>query len=360
VKSKPAVVLVILLLGAITYQTYRLLKQAKAVPSPTPLVASNQKITPRTSAPLDDLTRSRLAHEQFKASDLMKAWSEGGTFTPLSRAELDHFLKEKGRTPINLITASRLSHDVNLIREAIKEFPQEPSLQLELALRSNTPEEKSQAIQSFQRLAPDNSIGNYLAAQDAFSKGDLAAAGDALAQSLENPLLLNYNAQILQSSEDALSDAGYTPGMAPALALGLLGIPELTVFTAVSRDLKAVEDGFINQADYDSAEPAVVIGITLGQRIQDSSNTTMINQLVGISVEKTFLDQLDPLTVVGPNNATVAERLELIKNKQQTIKELIPVSNQLVEADDATLAQYFSVMKKEGEIAALQWLQNRK
>jgi hypothetical protein len=121
-----------------------------------------------------------------------------------------------------------------------------------------------------------------------------------------------------------------------------------------------LQDEFIRTADFDAAEPTVVIGLTLGQRIQDQG-PYLIDQLMGISIERKFLQQLDPLTAAGPGGQTAAQRLETLDANLLEIKTLSSgFAEALVTMDDATRSQYLAKMKAEGELAALRWVAARK
>ena len=283
-----------------------------------------------------------------------------GKVPKLNQLEIEAFLKNQGRSTMNLLAASRLLKDLSYAREAAKADPQDPAAQLELALRGETPEEKSAAITAFRAAAPGNSLGDYLAAHQAFAAGDAGAAGVALAQSLDNPLYLDYTQQIVAGSERAFLDAGYEPTAAAGAAMFSLTVEHAHAVMGVSDSLKQLQDEFIRSADFDAAEPTVIIGLTLGQRIQDQG-PYLIDQLVGITIETKFLQQLDPLTLAGPGGQTAGERLDALDAKLLEIKVLSPVAiEKFATADDATQAQYLEKMKSEGELAAMRWLVGKK
>jgi hypothetical protein len=284
-----------------------------------------------------------------------------GKVPTLNQLEVEAFLKNQGRTTTNLLAASRLLNDLSFAREAAKADPKDPAAQLELALRGETPEEKSAAVTAFRAAAPDNSLGDYLAARQAFASGDAGAAGAALIQSLDNPLYADYNQKIVAGSEQAFLDAGYEPNAAAGAAMFSLSIGmQVQTVMNVSDNLKQLQDEFIRTADFDAAEPTVIIGVTLGQRLQEQS-PYLIDQLTGIVIEKKFLEQLDPLTQAGPGGQTAGERLDALDARLLEIRTLAPAFGEmLATADEATQSQYLERMKSEGELAAMRWLVERK
>jgi hypothetical protein len=285
-----------------------------------------------------------------------------GKVPKLNQLEVEAFLKNQGRSTINLLAASRLLKDLNYVREAAKADPKDPAVQLELALRGETPEEKSAALAAFREVAPGNSLGDYLAAHQAFAAGDTGAAGAALIQSLDNPLFADYTQKIIAGSEQAFLDAGYDATSAFAAAMGAGDIYDLRArpLLDVSESLLSLQQEFIRSADFDAAEPTVIIGLTLGQRILDQG-PYLIDQLVGIRIERDFLQQLDPLTQAGPGGQTAGERLETLQTDLLEIGSLASAFPEKFDsADEATQSQYLAKVKADGELAAMRWLVNGK
>ncbi|MCX6919811.1 MAG: hypothetical protein NTX20_00575 [Verrucomicrobia bacterium] len=279
-----------------------------------------------------------------------------GKVPQLNQLEIEAFLKNQGRTTINLLAASRLLNDLSFAREAAKADPNNPSAQLELALRGETPEEKSAAVAAFREAAPGNSLGDYLAAHQAFAAGDAGGAAAALIQSLDNPLFADYSQQLVAGSEQAYLDAGYEPTAAAGVAMLALTIPRVQPLMEVSKNLLSLQQEFIRTADFDTAEPTVIIGLTLGQRIQDQG-PYLIDQLMGVSIERKFLEQLDPLTQAGPGGQTAGERLDALDAKLMEMRSLTTAfTEKFASSDEPTQAQYLEKMKSEGELAAMRWL----
>ena len=145
-----------------------------------------------------------------------------------------------------------------------------------------------------------------------------------------------------------------------AAAMFSLTLDHIQPVMDVSRNLQQLQDEFIRTADFDAAEPTVIIGLTLGQRIQEQG-LYVIDQLTGIAIEKKFLQQLDPLTQAGPGGQTAGERLDALDARLLEIRTLAPAfSEKFATADDATQSQYVAKLKSEGELAAMRWLAEQK
>lgn len=320
-----------------------------------PETATPSPIKPRSAAALISQLESPPKRQGVTVKDVLT-----GKVPALSQVEVEAFLREKGRTAQNLLAASRLLKDLKYAREAAVLEPQNPLAQLELALRGETPEEKGAALAAFRQAAPDNSLGDYLAAHQAFQSGDASAAGAALLQGLDNPVFADYSQQLADGSEQAYLSAGYDTQVAAVAAMYSLAVERAQPLMDVADKLKGLQDEFIRTADFDAAEPTVIIGLTLGQRMQEQG-PYLIDQVMGISIERKFLQQLDPLTAAGPGGQTAAERLETLDANLLEIKTLTSdVGGSILMMDDAMRSQYLAKVKAEGELSALRWLAARK
>ena len=319
-----------------------------------PEVAAQPAIKPRSAADIISQLESPPKRQGVTVKDILT-----GKVPALSEVEVEAFLREKGRTAQNLLAASRLLKDLKYAREAAVLEPRNPLVQLELALRGETPEEKGAALAAFRQAAPDNSLGDYLAAHQAFQSGDASAAGAALLQGLDNPVFADYSQQLADGSEQAYLSAGYDTQVAAVAAMYSLAIERAQPLMDVADKLKGLQDEFIRTPDFDAAEPTVIIGLTLGQRMQEQG-PYLIDQVMGISIERKFLQQLDPLTAAGPGGQTAAERLETLDANLLEIKTLTSdVGGAILTMDDAMRSQYLAKVKAEGELSALRWLAAR-
>ena len=330
-------------------------KKWELLRKPSPAVATTPAIKPRSAADIIPQLENPPKRKGITIKDIFE-----GKVPQLSQAEVDAFLKSEGRTTRNLLAAARILKDLKYAREAAILDPKDPLPQLELALRGETPEERATAIAGFRAAAPDNSLGDYLAAHQAFASGDAGVAGEALLKSLDNPLYADYGQQLIDSSTQAYLSSGYDAESASISAMLSFTVGQLGPLVRLSDDLKSLQTEFIRAADFDAAEPTVVIGLTLGQRMQDQG-PYLIDQLTGIHIEKKFLDVLDPDTRAGPDGETAGERIAILETKMLEIKDLTSrFTPAFASADAATQSQYLTKMKAEGELSAMRWLVNRK
>lgn len=303
----------------------------------------------------------------------------------VSAEQVERFLTDNHRSAEALLTASRLKDDLSLLREAAAAFPGHALVQLELALRGQTPDEKQQALEAFRKLAPDNAVGDYLAALAHFGRG-----GPGLAIGLPPglpglpPGLPNAGAQgqpeealedlagveahpgfgvrspeQIQSAEDLYRSAGY--GLLEAKAAALLGQPRtLTLaLNKLSGNLAMLHQKHIAAGDAESAQTMLQMGLALSRRLRGESRL-LIDDFVGNFMETRLLKQVPEDAAMPGGGQTASARIEALTNEQQEISELakqcLPVLEAMTESEVLTYLQH---LNQDGELKALRWLQQK-
>lgn len=275
----------------------------------------------------------------------------------LTPAQINDYVDSCGRDAQSLIVAARLSGDLEFLQEAALAYPENPLVQLEVALSpSATPEERRAALEAFKAVSPDNALGDYLSAHLSFSEGKYGEAANGLLASLDHGTLADFSEQIMAGTEQAYLSAGQDPLSAQLAAMAGLTRPTLTPIREVSRHLDSLKDEFIKAEDYDAAHPTVLVGLDLGQKMQ-SQAPYLIDQLVGMSIERSFLEQLDPLTATGGNGQTAGERLAELEAKNADIKATTSAfSETSLKMDTAASQEYFKRVRRDGELSAMKWV----
>lgn len=280
-----------------------------------------------------------------------------GKAPALTAAQLEDYLRTHARSPASLLVASRLSGDPAFLRAAAEAAPDDPAVQLELALRGGDLAERAAAAEAFRRLSPGNALGDYLMVQVSFEKGDFAAAASALDGATENDTLADHSAQLVAGMRDAYLGAGYEASAAQVAAMASLDRrPQLDLLRNVGTGLGQLLVEFIREGDIDTAEPVVLAGQSLGQRLHEGS-PYLLDQMAGIELEKSFLAQLDPVTVFGADGVTVGERIAELDARWAEASELTSVGADAWSSLSAAQAeQYVEVVRRDGELAGLRWL----
>jgi len=278
----------------------------------------------------------------------------------LTTAQLEDYLRANGRSPASLLVASRLSGDPALLRAAAAAGPDDPAVQLELALRGGDLAERAAAAEAFRRLSPGNALGDYLLVHLSFEKGDFAAAAEALSGATENDLLADHSAQLVAGMRDAYLGAGFEPSAAQVAAMASLDRrPQVDQLSGVGNGLGQLLVEFIREGDIDAAEPVVLAGQSLGQRLHEGS-PYLLDQLAGLELEKSFLAQLDPETVFTAEGVTVGERIAELDARAAEAGELTAAAAGVWSVlTPAQAEQYVGLVRREGELAGLRWLKTQ-
>lgn len=288
-----------------------------------------------------------------------EAWAEllKNGAPKLSLAQINQYADSCGRDAQSLIVAARLSGDVAFLQEAALLYPENPLVQLEVALcPSASTEDRRAALETFKAVSPDNALGDYLSAHLSFSEGNYGEAASGLLASLDHGMLADFSEQIMAGTEQAYLSAGQDPLTAQLAAMAGLTRPTLAPLREVSRHLDGLKDEFIKAEDFDAAHPTVIVGVDLGQKMQ-SQAPYLIDQLVGMSIERTFLEQLDPLTTTNANGLTAGERLAELEAKKADIQTTSAAFSELsMKMDEATSKEYFVRLRRDGELSAMKWV----
>ena len=315
-----------------------------ALPAPKMVAAANLTSQPLVTEPSTPLLRKIL----------------NGEFNVLTIAQLEGYLRKNGRSAESLVTASRLTHDLTLAREAASRFPNDPGAHLELVLRSDDPIEKQRSLEVLKTADPGNALGPYLAAEAAFAAGDADAAVRNLAEAAQRPVLTDRTLDSLRFAEEAYLAAGYQPLEAKAAAVFGARMAETDHLQALGRQMSSLMDSYAAGGDAGSAQATADMGAALGRQIQESMGHSVGGEMIGMDVESRFLKGMDPMAVLNGEGLTVQQRLEELAAKKDLIKSIMrgvdPTDSVL---SPQVLAQYLALAQSQGEVQAQQWLLSR-
>ena len=281
----------------------------------------------------------------------------------LSLQEVAPYLEAKQRNAESLLAAFRATGDTNLLREAVEKYPNDPRVNFAAIFKSGSPQERRQRLDALIQAAPDNALGNYLSARDYFKAGQTDQAVEELLAAANKPKFQDYSGDTMESLEEAYSAAGYLPVAAKAVAAFSLELPHLAELRGLGQSLGELADRYRQAGDEASAQTALQMGVDLGRQVSESTGqTTLIQDLVGIAIERNLLNTLDPASPYNSDGQTVKNRLDELARRRQTIKDIAGGDNVLetlrVLPEQDQLA-FFDRMKASGELEALRWARNR-
>jgi hypothetical protein len=159
----------------------------------------------------------------------------------------------------------------------------------------------------------------------------------------------DYARQAQQSAEEAYLAAGYSPVEAKAAAMLGLQRRQIEPMRALSDQLTELQSGYSAKGDPASAGSVRQMGQALGQQMQ-SHASYLIDELVGISIERKFLPKEDTI-----RQQELQQRIEAIRSLGSS-----PHWSALLEGSNtAEISLYLDRLKLYGEAATLQWLNQR-
>ena len=317
-----------------------------------------QKNTPR---PIQGLIQEppKIVSNESAIKETIKQLSQNG-LPSLTNQQIQGYLTSNDRDATCLIVGSRLSKNPELLREAVARFGDNPVVQLEMALRGPTPEERQTALESFKQHDPQNPLCDYLDSLNAFERGDFAKAAGGLMQSLDSGTLQDYSLVLASGTEAAYLAAGYNSTEAQLYALfdsSQRNQDTTGKMSSVADKLDELRDHYIKNNDMDAAEPTVAIGLDIGQKIQSQIKPSFLTSLVGIDIESKILNQLDPQTPINSEGQTAETRLAELNQQKNQLQSLVQKAQDLPisKMSDEQMKDYTQRLRNQGEVNATQW-----
>jgi tetratricopeptide (TPR) repeat protein len=311
--------------------------------------------------------------DSAKSTDLLTRLLNGDEALKLSLRQVEPYLQENRRSAGSLLAAFRATDDPALLREAVEKYPNEPQVNFAayFAFRNeSSPEERRQRLEAFKQSAPDNSLANYLSAQDYFKSGQTDQAVRELIDAVGMSRFQDYSGEFVQNAEEAYRAAGYSEADAKAVAAFGLPLPQLAELRGLGRNIGELAALYQQAGDEASAQAALQMGVNLGRQVgEPSGQNYLIGDLVGLAIERQILERMDPANPYDNAGTTVKDRLEELARRREMYREFqgpVDDSGRWSSASDVMEAlseqdriSFFDRVKILGEIEALRWARNR-
>ncbi len=312
---------------------------------------------PRLPAPRLAARAPQTEPEPEVRSTNLLAWLLKGEEKPkLSPEQVESYLDANRRSAGSLLGAFQASGDKRWLQEAKEKYPNDAAVAFTALSRSESPEERRQWLETLRRVAPDNALADYLSANDYLKAGRTDDAVRELEAAYSKPKIQDYAVERLQNAEEAYRSAGYSEAEAKGAAMMWLELPQLCQLKELTQRVLDLAASYRQAGDEASAQAALQIGSNLGQRLATGQDT-LIQDLVGLAVEKLALSSMDPASPYGNGGQTVKERMDELAQQRQTIKALAQPSESLLEQlPEQDVVSYFERRKAFGEFPAMQWL----
>jgi len=278
----------------------------------------------------------------------------------LTKEQVESYLTANRRDAASLLAAYRDTRNPALLEEAMRNYPNDPLVDLEATYKSyGSPEERRQWLDTFKQSAPDNALAYYLSAYDYFKAGQTDQAVQDVIAADGKPQFQDYSLERIQDDEEPYLAAGYSVVEAKAMAGTELLLPYLDAVRAEVRDyLVPLANSYSQVGDMESAQAALQMGVNLGQRYENTSpGEFWINQVTGMSAERIALRAMDPNSLYGNNVQTVQDKIDQLSEQITAGNELCHQAGVLEQTmSDQDWISYTDRVRAFGERAAMRWL----
>ncbi len=277
----------------------------------------------------------------------------------LPREQIEAYLRQNHRNVESLLAAFQVSHDPSYLREAATNSPGDPAVQFAVIANRVFPDEQRKWIDAFKASSPNNALPWYFSAADYFKANRSDQAIQELGQATRRQLYGDYGAQTAQAVEEMYRAAGWPELAAEARAPGTAtSVSYLNVLKSLANETVQTQQQYVSQSDVSSANSMTAMGMVLGDQLRRASGP--IDQLVGISIEKKLLAQLDPAANYDFLGQPVSEVQAELDRQKEVIREAIATRDQIrATLNESELADYWEREKLYGEMYAMQWLQSK-
>lgn len=286
---------------------------------------------------------------------------KGGEAPKLTVQQLESYLKENARGAESLLAAYRSTRDPELLREAMRNFPNHPQVAFEAAFtKDSSPEDRRRWFDSLKASAPDNALADYLSAADHIKAGRVDLAVQDLISASGKSQFLDFTQERMLNDEEAYRAAGYSMAEAKTLPTAQLLLPHITEMRDMGRGLTELAASYRQAGDEASAQAVLEMAAGLGSRYSTGfPGVPEISQMVGIIIERDALGQMRNDSLYGAGQ-TVKERLNLLAQQEAELRHLFQKTEETwprMSAED--WVSYKDRWQSFGEVAAGRWLINK-
>jgi len=328
----------------------RLVAQARSQSWPNLPAPPLGTAQPTASAGADDL----------QATNLMLRLLKGET-PKLTHEQIEAYLKANHRNAESLLAMFRATGDSALLREALEKYPDDPRVNFAAVFdKTATPAELRQRLDAFEQSAPDNALANYLSALNYFKSGQTGQAVQELNTASGKPNFQDYSWDFVQNAAEAWRSAGYSEAETSMVATWQLQLPHLIELKILNQNIVDLANSYAQSGDAGSAQAALQMDVNLGQQLDSTPTSPLINQLVGLAIERNALGAMDPNSPYGTDGQTVQDQLDQLTQLKTTIHDLVNRSEALQETmSPQDWISYNERTMMFGEMNALQWLMGK-
>lgn len=320
---------------------------------------ADQRVSPSGTA--ERSTPSAEAAVPRLAQTLIRVMSGDPEVFKLPPEAVESFVRQNRTNAESLLAAYQLTQDPLYLKLAAEQHPNEPLVAFQIVGHNVFPEQQREWLDRLKALDPDNALANYLSARHYFETAQPQQAIEELQAAATHPGIHDYLRERMQGLEELYLRSGIPPAEAKVLGMTGLALPMLPQLNELAREALAMQQQYAAAGDTASAEALAQYQVLLARHLsQDQGATCLVNQRVGMAMERAALALLDPAEAYDFLGQSPAERLAALQNQTAQMQETIRWFGQwLPQASDTELIAYIDRVKLYGEPAAIQWLRGQ-
>ena len=274
---------------------------------------------------------------------------------------VESFLRQNRTNAESLLAAYQATQDPQYLKLAAERHPDEPLVALQIVANNVFPEQQREWLDRLKALDPNNALTDYLSARQFLQTGQPQLAIQELQAAATKPGIHDYLRERIQGLEELYLRSGMPPAEAKVLGMTGLALPMLPQLNELARETLALQQQYAAAGDTASAEALAQYQVLLARHLsQGQGATCLVNQRVGMAMERGALALLEPAQAYDFLGQSPAERLAVLQNQTTRMQETIRWFGQwLPQASDSELIAYIDRVKLYGEPAAIQWLRGQ-
>jgi len=275
------------------------------------------------------------------------------------------WLELNRRSADSLLAGFIVTDDAGLLSEATERYPDDPQVAFVAIFASKSGEERRRWLDALKQSAPDNSLAHYLSAGEYFKAGQTDAGVQELIDAMQKTKYEDYTVSFIVNAEEAYRAAGCTSVESKAAAMFNQPLPQLAKLKRLGNEMSTLAQSYRASGDEASALALLRMQVELGRQLGDSTRAgTIIQELVGIAIERGALELVEPGNWYDAASTTVADRLVQLARQRDEIKRLNDPLDGMFNGErqelldrmsEEDLSNYFDRVKTLGEKEALRW-----
>ncbi|MGB0578094.1 MAG: hypothetical protein ACPGVU_00200 [Limisphaerales bacterium] len=311
--------------------------------------------TSRPGTPSSSPQQQRLDREKFRG------YLNGGLEIAQPTAEqLRQHVEANKQSAESLLAAFQSSGDKAWLSNAAALHPDDPRVQFAMVAHGGTEVDKRAWLDHFKATDTENALASYLSAKAHLKAGNIEAGIEDLLAGASKPGFNDYSMHDIQSAEEMYLSAGESPIEAKIKSNIQEKLPHLKELRDLSREVLKLQEAAAGRDDAQTYSDLAQIGIQLGQQMGHTEGVRYIlNDLVGIGIQKKLLETLQPDGQYPFLNGTPTEAMAALDARRQLIRDAATGGGNVANASPNDILAYFDRTKVHGELNALQWLANK-